>query len=151
MIEFYGTHSAYNAQWKNLLVIKDSTQGISSTTWEGGLTVNNDSIYFNIYSTPSIKYSFDGVNYINVYWLITTRNFTAGEYLLQNDVVRTGTWVIVWEDTSKIYKTDASNSNKLNYIWVVKQNTSSGASAEVETSGTIYSFSGLTNGEKQYL
>ena len=151
LIEFYGTHSAYNAQWKNLLVIKDSTQGISSTTWEGGLTVNNDSIYFNIYSTPSIKYSFDGVNYINVDWLITTRNFTAGEDLLQNDVVRTGTWVIVWEDTSKIYKTDASNSNKLNYIWVVKQNTSSGASAEVETSGTIYSFSGLTNGEKQYL
>jgi hypothetical protein len=50
-----------------------------------------------------------------------------------------------------LYKTNASDSNKINYIWAVNQDTLFGATTKIETSGTVNLFTGLTDGSKYYL
>lgn len=115
------------------------------------LTLSNNASLVIIYNTTSSRWMIVGGTSSTPSSSTVTASITAGENLTANDAVYVSIGAGDGGRTAgSVYKLDATNSNRMEFIGFVTQTVLSGAAATVQLVGELSGFTGLTTGQPVY-
>jgi len=115
------------------------------------LTLSNNASLVIIYNTTSSRWMIVGSTSSTPSSSTVTASITAGENLTTNDAVYVSIGAGDGGRTAgSVYKLDATNSNRMEFIGLVTQTVLSGAAATVQLVGELSGFTGLTTGQPIY-